>query len=440
MSDVPAANAPTPAAPSGGTAHASEIAYRQQALDKLRTPEQVDRLMHVVGPAGWILLLSIIVVLGFALYWSLAGRIATSVEAQGILDPAFGEQHDIVAPAAGILRAVLVRPGDSVKKGELLAKVEILSDVEMRDNAQRTLQSLQQERTNQSAFWDNFIAAQNQDFAAQRATLQDQIKWAGEQITARQQILTSLMALEAKGLATSVQVESARDDLISASSSQDSARNQLQQLQARSLDIQNQRQTALSNLDDRILQAQEQLANAQSQLHQEGRIVADMDGVVVEREGEIDTAVQPGSPIVAIQKAQPILRGVFFAEPRLGKDVRVGMSVNVAPSTASPSRYGTIRGKIVWVSPAPLSMQAVTQQLGNATLAQTLAGNAPPIAFGVALERDPSTPSGFAWTSGRGPDQAIETGTLASAKVSIREDAPAVLIVPAIRRLLGIEP
>ena len=62
------------------------------------------------------------------------------------------------------------------------------------------------------------------------------------------------------------------------------------------------------------------------------------------------------------------------------------------------------------------------------------------IAFGVALERDPSTPSGFAWTSGRGPDQAIETGTLASAKVSIREDAPAVLIVPAVRRLLGIEP
>lgn len=436
---APAGDLP-PSHASASPASSSAISYRQQALDKFRTPEQVDRLMHVVGPAGWIVLVSAFVVLGFALYWSIAGRVATYVEAAGILDPAFGEQHNVVALSPGILRAILVRPGEHVRKGQLLARIEILDDLEMRDNAQRTLKALQQERASQARFWDDFIAAQDRDFQAQKTTLEDQINWTGAQIVARREILESTSSLQSKGLSTTTQVESARDAVISATAAQDQARNQLQQIQARTLDVQNQRQTALSALDDRILQAQEQLATAVDQLKLKGQIFADMDGVIIEREGQIDTAVQAGSPIVAIQTERPELRGVFFADPRQGKYVTVGMTVNVSPSTASASRYGTIRGEVVWVSPAPLSIQAVTQQLGNATLAQTLAGNAPPIAFGVALLRDPSTPSGLAWTSGQGPSTKVETGTLASAKVAIREEAPIVLVVPALRRLTGVEP
>lgn len=439
MSETNAAGAASAPAPQQD-GRAGGVEFRQDALRKLNSPEQVDRLMHVVGPAGTILLAAITFVLAVALYWSIAGRVATYVEGNGILDPAFGQQHNVVALSQGILREVLVRPGEKVSKGQLLARVEVLDDIEMRDNAERTLRALQQERSTQAAFWQTFIAAQTRDFEAQRATLEDQIKWTDQQIAARQQILTNTLSLEAKGLATSNQVESARDAVISATASQDGARNQLQQLQAKALDVQNQRQTALSGLDDRILQAQEQLATAAAKLSEQGEIFAQMDGVVVEREGQLDAAVQPGTPILAIQREQPDLRGVFFANPRQGKHVQVGMAVNVAPSTASASRYGTIKGTVAWVSPAPLSAQAVTEQLGNATLAQTLAGNTPPIAFGVTLEKDTATPSGLAWTSGHGPDEKVSTGTLAQAKVAIREDAPIVLAIPAFRRLTGIEP
>lgn len=421
------------------TARSDQSLFRKEALDRLRTPEQVDRLMHVVGPTGWVLLLSLAFVLGCAVYWSVAGRIATYVEGRGILGPAFGERREVVAPAAGILRQVLVKTGDTVKSGQLLAKVEMLDASEMQQDAQRTLKSIENERARQAAFWTSFIATQTSDFAAQKASLQSQITWAQQQIDGRQQILNSLTDLQSRGLATEIQVESARDDLISASASLDGAKVQLQQLQAKQLDLENQRMTAMSGFDDRILQAQEQLANARLRLDQGGRILADMDGVVVERDGQIDAAVQPGSPILAIQAQRTDLEGVFFAEPLHGKDIRVGMAANVAPSTAQPERYGTIRAKVVWVSPQPQSMSAVNLQLGNATLAQSLVGDTPPISFGVVLERDPSTPSGFAWTSGKGPPTAIETGTLATANVAIREDAPAVLVIPALRRLAGLD-
>lgn len=439
MSETNAGGAASDAARQPG-GRAGGIDFRPDALRKLNSPEQVDRLMHVVGPAGTILLAALTFVLAIGLYWSIAGRVATYVEANGILDPAFGEQHNVVALSDGILRRIFVRPGEKVSKGQLLARVEVLDDVEMRNNAQRTLDALQQERSTQSAFWNTFLTAQTEGFAAQKATLEDQVNWTGQQIDARQKILTNTEALESKGLATSDQVERARDAVISATNAQENARNQLQQLQAKTLDLQNQRRTALNALDDRILQAQEQLASASARLSERSQIFADMDGVVIEREGQINTAVQPGTPIVAIQRERPDLRGVFFADPRQGKHVAVGMAVNVAPSTASASRYGTIRGRVVWVSPAPLSMPAVTQQLGNPTLAQSLAGNTPPIAFGVALEKDPATPTGLAWTSGQGPPDKVSTGTLAQAKVAIREDAPIVLVIPALRRLTGIEP
>lgn len=439
MSETNAAGAANDAAPQQ-TGRAGGVEFRAEALRKLNSPEQVDRLMHVVGPAGVILLASLAFVLAVGLYWSIAGRVPTYVEAEGILDPAFGEQHNVVALSNGILRKILVRPGEKVSKGQLLARIEVLDDIEMRNNAQRTLAALQQERATQAAFWDSFITAQTQDFAAQKATLEDQVNWTGQQITARQKILANTTSLEAKGLATSDQVESARDAVISATNAQESARNQLQQLQAKALDLQNQRRTALTGLDDRILQAQEQLAGAAARLSERGQIFADMDGIVIEREGQINAAVEAGTPIVAIQREQPDLRGVFFADPRQGKHVTVGMAVNVTPSTASAARYGTIKGRVVWVSPAPLSMPAVTQQLGNPTLAQSLAGNTPPIAFGVALEKDPATPTGLAWTSGKGPPEKVTTGTLAQAKVAIREDAPIVLVIPALRRLTGIEP
>ncbi len=425
-----------PASPSGSATGL----FRQQAIDRLHSPEGVDRLMRVVGPVGWLLLLSLAFLLAIAVWWGFAGRIATSVSAQGILGPAFGERHEVVAPAAGILRAVSVRPGDIVTAGQVVARLEILSDSEMAQDASRTLAELQAERARQAAFWSNFVSAQTQNFATEKSNVEDQLKWTAEQIAGARSILASMQALQAKGLATDQQVQSAQDTLISALAAQDSAHARLQALQASTLDLGNQQRTALQALDDRILQAQEQLADARAHLQSEARITAGMNGVVVELDGQLGTAVVPGSAIMAIQSKRPDLEGVFFADPRRGKYVRVGMDVDVAPSTAEPARYGTIRGKVAWVSPAPLSENAVVRQLGNPTLATLLTDNLPPIAFGVTLERDPSTPTGFAWTSGRGPKTPVATGTLAGADVTIREDAPVRLVVPALRRLSGIEP
>jgi HlyD family secretion protein len=53
----------------------------------------------------------------------------------------------------------------------------------------------------------------------------------------------------------------------------------------------------------------------------------------------------------------------------------------------------------------------------------------------VDLERDPSTPSGYKWSSSRGPDLRINGGTLTQADVQVRDLPLLSLIIPPLRQI-----
>lgn len=59
--------------------------FRQQALDKLSSPEQLDQLLDVVGPKGWLALLVLFALLLGGGVWSVFGELPSRVEGRGIL-------------------------------------------------------------------------------------------------------------------------------------------------------------------------------------------------------------------------------------------------------------------------------------------------------------------------------------------------------------------
>ena len=59
--------------------------FRQQALDKLASPEQLDLLLEVVSPKGWLGLLGLGALIVCAVVWSVVGSLASRVEGRGIL-------------------------------------------------------------------------------------------------------------------------------------------------------------------------------------------------------------------------------------------------------------------------------------------------------------------------------------------------------------------
>jgi len=59
-----------------------------------------------------------------------------------------------------------------------------------------------------------------------------------------------------------------------------------------------------------------------------------------------------------------------------------------------------------------------------------------PIEIAVDLERDPSTRSGYKWSSSHGPDLKLNDGTLAHADVEVRDMPLLSLVIPPLRQIL----
>jgi HlyD family secretion protein len=110
--------------------------------------------------------------------------------------------------------------------------------------------------------------------------------------------------------------------------------------------------------------------------------------------------------------------------------------VALSPSVAPREEFGFLIGKVRWVAEVPSTPEGMTYTLKNKQLVQTLSNNAAPIEIAVDLERDPSTRSGYKWSSSHGPDLKLNDGTLAHADVEVRDMPLLSLVIPPLRQIL----
>jgi pyruvate/2-oxoglutarate dehydrogenase complex dihydrolipoamide acyltransferase (E2) component len=97
--------------------------FRQKAMQRLASPEQIDKLLIVMTPKGWIALVTLFFLIIAALIWSFLGSIPITVEGKGILLTEEGV-FNIVSGEDGIVTQMQLRPGDQVTKETLVAKVD----------------------------------------------------------------------------------------------------------------------------------------------------------------------------------------------------------------------------------------------------------------------------------------------------------------------------
>jgi len=138
-------------------------------------------------------------------------------------------------------------------------------------------------------------------------------------------------------------------------------------------------------------------------------------GGVTER-GTALATVEPAS-------SQAVVVGFVSAGP--GKRVQPGMPARVSPASVPRSQYGSMKGTVTAVSPVPVPPERVILVVGgNASLTEYFLTEGPILEVTVELERDRSTQSGYAWTTGDGPPERVTLGTLAEVEVVLSEAAP----------------
>jgi HlyD family secretion protein len=122
--------------------------------------------------------------------------------------------------------------------------------------------------------------------------------------------------------------------------------------------------------------------------------------------------------------------------PRFGKQIRAGDVVQLAISTARREEFGFVIGRVRMVADIPSTAEGMQRSLKNKQLVQTLSNNAAPFEAVIDLYADPATPSGYRWSSSRGPDIRLNGGTLVSADIEVRSLPILTLAIPQIRQLL----
>ncbi|MCP3943145.1 MAG: NHLP bacteriocin system secretion protein [Desulfobacteraceae bacterium] len=147
----------------------------------------------------------------------------------------------------------------------------------------------------------------------------------------------------------------------------------------------------------------------------------------------IGELIQPGESLSSIEsdrgRNNPLSVFAFF-HLRDGKKLRHGMKIKIVPSTIKVEEQGYMLGSIHQISRFPASQKGMFRVLQNQMLVASFTAQGPPIAVIAELLPDPAEPNRYQWSSGKGADITMESGTLCTVSVIISRQAPIRLVLP----------
>ena len=411
--------------------------FRKSALEKLSSPEQLDRLMTVTSPRAWIALCGIGVLLLYTLIWSIFGQIPDKVAGTGILIRG-GAIYDVVAVGSGRISEIKVNPGDIVSAGEVIATA---SSPELQLKAKNLREQLDKQNSDE----DEMKKADEESSDLEKEATETEIS---NLLAAKQQSLTMIGFLQQKvvtrqtlvnqGVLTQADLLSARSELINAQQQVASDDLQISQAHARESSSENSVQERNTNRRLSKDDIRRQLSESESELAMSGSIVSIYSGRVIELMAGQGDLVQAGTPVVSLEDLNASLRAVIFIPAGVGKKVVPGMEIRISPATVKREEYGALVGTVQTVSDFPSTAEGVNRTLRNTELDATLTGNGSVIELFANLIPDRKTFSGYRWSSSKGPPLHVASGTLATAEVVVGSEHPISIIIPYLKKKTGL--
>jgi len=404
--------------------------FRKAAMEKVSSPEQLDLLMQVTSPLGWLALATVGFILAVVAVWSVVGSIPDLVAGQGVLIR--GERLlDVKATSAGNLLDIKVTPGSDVQPGQVLAVVErdAVQVQERLELKRQELTRLQAQHASEDASAQSSIARNNSMIGSKRSELRlMRDRRANLQDLVNRGLRASNVLIEADLRISSIQGE------INGLEKENAA------LRNRMAPRANQRAAVEGEIQQ--LEGQLQRSNVELTSPVAGRVVE----VIKSRndkvgEGESIVRLEPreiSETAAAERFCEGRLHAVMYVAGNLAGKVRVGHPVRVSPSDVKKEEYGYMPGQVAWVASFPASPQDMREKLKNDALVQTYSQSGAVYEVRVCLVPDQTTPSGFKWSSSEGPDKKIDSGALASADMVVASRKPISYVLPVMRETLGI--
>ncbi|WP_295583926.1 NHLP bacteriocin system secretion protein [uncultured Lamprocystis sp.] len=415
--------------------------FRPQALAKVTDPDQLDWALRIVRPRhvlGFGLVAGVLVA---GLIWSMVSTAPVKVGGPGVLLSPAGVSS-VTALDAGHVDQFLVQPGDRVAKDQpiaLLRQPERLDALQTAEEEARAVrdrhQALQEEFVAQDRHRAELMTRMREASASRVESLETQ----GASLGKRRE---GEAHLREKGQISGINLFETETQLAQVKHDLATARNRITEL---ALEHEQQADKRHQELVELRIQAQNLTRHAENlrrEYERKRQVLAITSGIVAELEVDLDDPVSSGQTIARLLVDDAAgedtrLTAIAYLPAAVGKKVKSGMPARVSPSTVKVELDGYILGQVVRVAELPASREAMTNRLENAALADEILKGGTPIEIEVALQRAADTPSGYAWSSGKGPLIRIEPGTLARTEVVVERVHIISLLFPAMDYVFG---
>ncbi len=414
--------------------------FRKASLDRLASPEQLDKLLQVTRLRGWIALVALGFLVGSAVLWGFEGSIPSRVAGQGILLKS-GGVLEIAAAAGGRITDVAVHVGDVVREGQVVARVaqpEVLNRIRQ---VRLSLDNLRAAHHLATTHAEDEVALQLAQLGRRRDGLEqsiaaavDRLRWQREKIAAQQRLVD-------QGRLTRQTVLDSRQQMHATEERLRANRQQLADLRLERLAMEARNARTLQTSEHQVVMARVELEQLEREMKDMSEIVSTFTGRIIEIIAERGDVVAPGQPLLRLDRTGRTVKGleaVIYVPSAHGKRIHAGMEVRIAPASVAPEEHGYMIGTVTYVSDFPTTSRAIQRTLRNPELVTALSRGDAPYEIRADLQLDPATVSGYRWSSAAGPPLEILTGTLCVARITVERRRPVEMVIPILREQFGV--
>lgn len=441
-------------------------------------------------------LLPLGLLLGGFIYWAIVGKIPNHVQGRAaILIPR--SNVDLQPRQGGRVLALNVRPGDSVKKGQVLAVLEFPElETQLQDKLQRLADLKNQDKQVDSVEIDRrqlneeAVERQRQANLVQIKALQDQLasnqaqrkaylhhleyleRFQGsteKRLNAYETLvnegavaqldfpsyLFEFNKLEASNSLNRVQVELDRlngtDESLRAQMKALIAQNEVLATNKRQIELQD----TASDISrfNAIADQQREINTLKTNIQSNKNVISLYNGKILDLTVNPGEVLPPGGRIGTLEIANTNTKANVVAMFQSGDAKRLvpGMVVEVIPDLYDRERYGGIVAKVVEVGERPVTSAELSNLVGSDELASKLIlgrdeddrdkpipTNASVIKVILELQTAQNTPSGYQWTEDKGSPHPITNGTTADVHAVVEERSLMSYLNPAFRWITGV--
>jgi HlyD family secretion protein len=429
--------------------------FRKVALDRLSSPEQLDMLMRVVTPKAWLALVSLLLLILGAIFWGWFGSLPDKIIANKcVLLNSIGLAV-VTSESNGRIVDFTVKVGYMVEKGSEVARIAQPDLIDRIRQAEIYVHELEaQEKVVNSfasqgvALTQQTIVQKKQVFESQIVAAQGRVKNAQERARLALERLTVQGELYEQGLVTNQSVmavregaTNARQDAVSASLEVKNLQNQIDQLKLTRLERDKQGRSEIASIRMQLNEAQRQLDSLVQTEKVSTVVISQYSGRVTEIKARNGMLVDRGTPVITIERDdlnKAHLEAVIYLPVGDGRRVLPQMLAQIVPSTVKREEDGFIWANIRQVSDYPVTKASMMLLMQNEGLVRDLSGITPPTEIRATLI-EAESPSGYKWSSAKGPSITIASGTICDAQITIRRQRPLSLVVPILKKTLGID-